>query len=414
MPSRILLQRVGPYALIRTLAWLRACAIGGQCVAVLACALWLRLPIPLLPLLCGIGVLGRPWAASETEAIAHVAVDTAVLGVLLYFTGGADNPFVTLLLVPIALTAAALSARAILAVATLAGAAYVGLLLWHRPLPLEPSAEALWLPLQEAGTAVNFVITALLLGLFINRLARGLRLQQLEMQRVRERALRDEGILAIATQAAGAAHELNTPLSTMLTLLPELRREHTADAALRDDLSLLQSQVERCRSILRELVAVGKAQLSQHAEHLRVADFVHDCQERFQLLRPEAELTLQLDSATGGFVLKASPGLRHALLNLLNNALDASAQRDSSRVLLSVARNGEWLEFAVRDDGPGFGGGHAPALTLGGSQKANGLGIGLALAQATAQRLGGDVHARDLADGAEVRLRLPLERLAAR
>ena len=66
------------------------------------------------------------------------------------------------------------------------------------------------------------------------------RQQQLEVQRVRERALRDEGILAIATQAAGAAHELNTPLSTMRTLLPELRREHADDAALAEDLALLR------------------------------------------------------------------------------------------------------------------------------------------------------------------------------
>ncbi len=273
MPHRAA-QRIGPFALARTLAWLRLCAIAGQSVAVLVCAWWMQLEIPLLPLLVGIGLLAvfsvfaawrlsQPWPVGEWETIGHIAVDTLVLGYLLYCTGGASNPFVTLLLVPIALSAAALSVRSILAVSALAGIAYLVLLYWHVPLPMPmPMHDESHggFSLHVAGMGVNFVISALLLGFFINRLAHALRIQQLEVQRVRERALRDEGILAIATQAAGAAHELNTPLSTMRTLLPELRREHAGDALLAEDLKLLEGQVDRCRTILREMRS-RKAQL---------------------------------------------------------------------------------------------------------------------------------------------------------
>jgi two-component system, sensor histidine kinase RegB len=133
MPHRSA-QRIGPFALARTLAWLRLCAIAGQSVAVLVCAWWMQLGIPVLPLLVGIGLLAvfsvfaawrltQPWPVREWETISHIAVDTLVLGYLLYFTGGASNPFITLLLVPIALSAAALSVRAILAVSALAGVA---------------------------------------------------------------------------------------------------------------------------------------------------------------------------------------------------------------------------------------------------------------------------------------------------
>ena len=409
--------RIGPFALTRTLAWLRLCAIAGQSVAVLVCAWWMQLRIPLLPLLLGIGVLavfgvfaawrlGKPWPVREVETVGHIAVDTLVLGYLLYFTGGANNPFVTLLLVPIALGAAALSVRALLAVSVLTSIAYVILLNWHVPLPLPTYSE-----LHVAGMGVNFAITAVLLGFFINRLAHAVRLQQLEVQRVRERALRDEGILAIATQAAGAAHELNTPLSTMRTLLPELRREHADDAPLAEDLALLEGQVDRCRTILREMVAFGKAQLSQEPERLSVAQFIHGCLERFQLLRPEAELTLELDPFTAETVLRTPPGLRHALINLLNNAVDASASRDSRAVALRVSRTGGWLQLSVGDDGPGYAasGERAP---LGQSQKQSGLGIGLALAEATAERLNGELIARNTGHGAEMSLRLPLAVIA--
>jgi two-component system sensor histidine kinase RegB len=422
MPQRSV-QHIGPFALTRTLAWLRLCAIAGQSVAVLVCAWWMQLQIPLLPLLLGIGLLAvfsvfaawrlaQPWPLREWEAVCHIAFDTLVLGYLLYFTGGASNPFITLLLVPIALSAAALSASAVLAVAALAGVAYVILLYSHVPLPLPlNTGSPNRFSLHVAGMGVNFVIMALLLSFFISRLAHVLRLQQLEVQRVRERALRDEGILAIATQAAGAAHELNTPLSTMRTLLPELRREHADDATLAEDLALLEGQVDRCRTILREMVTFGKAQLSQEPERLSVRAFIHGCQERFQLLRPEAELALTLDEATARIVLRTPPGLRHALLNLLNNAIDASAIKQSHAVALQVSRDGDWIQFSVLDHGPGFDA--TGELTLiGYSQKQTGLGIGLALAEATAERLDGELIARNAEHGAEVCLRLPLAVIA--
>ncbi|BBD80785.1 ATP-binding protein [Aerosticca soli] len=413
-------SRLGPAAFARTLAWLRLCAVAGQCVAVLVCAFWMKLAIPLLPLMVGIGTLavfavfaawrlGQPWPVREWETLGYVAVDTLVLGYLLYFTGGATNPFINLLLVPIALSAAALSGIGVLAVALLAGLAYL-ILLWHYvPLPLPPHQG---FALHVIGMGVDFVITALLLGFFIHRLAHALRTEQLQVQRARERALRDAGILAIATQAAGAAHELNTPLGTMCTLLPELRREHAGDATLVADLQLLETQVERCRGILREMVAFGKAQLARTPERMTLERLVHGCRERFQLLRPEAELTIALDADLAGLTLDVPAGLRHALINLLNNAAEASAQRGSHAVALQIRREDAWLAFCVRDHGPGFAAGQSPSL--GASGKQTGLGLGLALAEATAERLQGELVTGNHADGAEVCLRLPLAAIEVR
>jgi two-component system, sensor histidine kinase RegB len=425
MPYRQLKQHIGPFALARTLAWLRLCAIAGQSIAVLVCSWWMHIDIPTLSLLLGIDMLAvfavfaawrikQPWPVREWETVCHIAADTLVLGYLLYFTGGASNPFVTLLLVPIALSAAALSVRAVLAVAAIAGTAYLVLLQWNIPLPAhEWMHHDHGVSLLVAGMGVNFVITALLLGFFINRLARAVQLQQLEVQRVRERALRDEGILAIATQAAGAAHELNTPLSTMRTLLPELRREHASDAALDEDLQLLEGQVERCRTILREMVSFGKTQLSQEPEQLALSTFIHGCVERFKLLRPEADFELHVEPNLESVILRTPPGLRHALLNLLNNAVDASALQNSQSVALEVRRDDRWLEWIVRDRGPGFTPTGSPAV-IGQSGKLSGLGIGLALAEATAERLAGELIAANTENGAEMRLRLPMAVIARR
>jgi two-component system sensor histidine kinase RegB len=157
------------------------------------------------------------------------------------------------------------------------------------------------------------------------------------------------------------------------------------------------------------MVAVGRAQMADHAETMSLEHFVWRCLDRFQLLRPEAEVGLNLASADAGMPILVPSGLQHALLNLLNNALDASAQRDSAQVEFSARRGARTLEFAVRDHGPGFTDRGRASDTLGVSGKDHGLGIGLALAEATAERLGGLLDAGDARDGgAEIRLRLPL------
>jgi len=402
-----------------TLAWLRLCAVAGQMLTVLVVALGMHLPIPVAGLAFGIGALFvfallvfwrllRPWPVTAAEAVAHIAVDIAALGWLLYLTGGATNPFVTLLVMPIALAATALPLASVAIVALLAAACYGLLIPLHVPLPvLHPQGSGDF-NLHIAGMAINFVITAAALAFFITRLARALRLRESEIQRERERALRDEGILAIATQAAGAAHELNTPLSTMRTLLAELKREHANEHALADDLALLAGQAERCRDILRELVAVGSRQLAGTPQHLALAEFVHDCEVRFHLLRPEVELATSTESDAATRTIEAEPSLRHALINLLSNAADASLGAGSPRVELRVAANADQVEFGIRD----FGAGIDTALVARSafqSNKRDGLGLGLALANATAERLGGALSAEVQADGGLLqRLRVPL------
>lgn len=401
-----------------TLAWLRLCAVSGQALTVVAVAAVLDLPIPLVPLACGIAALAafglfafwrlrQPWPVSFSEAFGHIVVDIAVLTFLLYCTGGATNPFVSLLVMPIALAAAALPLRYVVAVALLASAAYLALIPWHLPIPSLHATPSGRFNLHVAGMAVNFGVTAGVLAFFISRLARALREAEAEAQREHERALRDEGILAIATQAAGTAHELNTPLSTIRTLLAELRREQ-AEGPLAGDLDLLIGQAERCRDILRELVAIGRRQLAGTPQRLPLSEFVRDCESNFHLLRPEVELRISIGEEAEARIIEAAPNLRHAVINLLSNAADASLAAGSSEVELGVVAGRELAELFVRDYGQGSK--IAPGTgTAFQTSKRDGLGLGLALAHATAERLGGDLTAEALADGGWLqRLRVPL------
>jgi two-component system sensor histidine kinase RegB len=426
------MKSYNPRALAMTLAWLRVCAVVGQFFTVIVVANLFGLPIAQTELLAGVAVLAafdvfvwwrlrQPWPVGESEVVAHLAVDTGVLCYLLYLTGGATNPFVSLYIVPIALAAMTLPGRYLAASVGFACLAYLAGLLWHQPLPdaMDHAAHGLLVEAQHdfnlhvAGMAVNFAISAALLGFFIRRLAHDLRAREAVMQRERERALRDEGILAIATQAAGAAHELNTPLSTIRTLIGELHREHAADVALSGDLALLAGQADRCRDILRELVAVGRAQLAEQATMQTLQEFVTDCSERFHLLRPATDLDVVVEETTTSTPLQIVPALRHAILNLLNNAADASALAASGKVEFSAKYIPGGIAIEVRDYGPGL---PQAVIEAGGmdfvSAKRDGLGLGLALTNSTIERLNGTLHIDAPPGGGTLtRLVLPLSTL---
>jgi two-component system sensor histidine kinase RegB len=415
----------GSRQLLRTLAWLRLCAIGGQALTVVFVAVWLQMDIPVRALFAGIGVLAAfsPIAfwrlrsqtqVSATESILHITIDTVVLGYLLYLTGGATNPFISLLVMPITLAATALPLRSVTIVAALAVATYLLLMRSYVPLPEAVAVDRLsGFNVQLTGMAISFAITAGLLGYFIARLARALRAQQAEAELERERALRDEGILAIATQAASTAHELNTPLSTMRTLLGELGREHADDPALSEDIDLLVGQADRCRDILRELVKVGSNHLAGVAEWTSVANLGDSTRDAFSLLRPEIEVDYAIDAAIGERRIAVVPALHHAIINLLNNAADASLANGEMRVQMRIRGGAGMLELFVCDRGQAIAAVLQPSAGLRfESTKRDGLGLGLALAKATAERFGGTLTAEAAeSGGTRQRLRLPLATL---
>lgn len=406
-------------ALAITIAWLRPGAALGQLLAIGAAIAWLRITLPLAPLLAGIALmaLATPLAfwrlhdarpVGEFEAIGHVAFDVVLLAWPLYFTGGASNPFITLLLLPVALSAAALSVRGTAVVVALTATLYAVLIFRHVALPDISVHGGQGFGLHLTGMAINFGISILLLAVLIGRMRAALNSQREATQRLRERLTRDEGILAIATQAADAAHQLNTPLSTLRTLLPELERGREADPALREDVRVMTGEVERCRTILRGMVEYGRQQLAGTTQATTLGDYVDASADRFRLLRPEAALAVTVAPPQRSQRIEVQPGLAHALLNLMQNALDASRQNASSSVTLAAGLRDGKLEFIIGDRGNGLPDGRLGEVVAAPSAKPDGLGIGLSLARSAVERMHGELTATSDARGTRVSIRLPV------
>lgn len=401
-----------PGSACTTLVALRWFSAAAQAVAVAIVAFGFGVPLPLWPMTAAIALLAafnlyamrRARCADEptpAEVFAHIAVDVAVLAFLIGCSGGPANPFTSLFLLPIAFAALALPQRWIYATAALCGLGYALAGAFGRPLPHVHALAMDGFDLHLWGMAVNFVLSAAVFAYFLARMAAQRRERMAELARLRERFARDEGILALATHAASVAHELNTPLATLLLALDELDARDDLPEAVDEDIALLRTLAETCRDRVRELARA--ARLGEEVDLETVVS-------RWHLLRPAVALEREA-TLTDGVRVDAAVG--HLLRVLLDNAADATADAGAAagdaRVRLGLRREEAWLVGWVRDRGPGLSPQQVFSTGLRGSSKPEGLGVGLALSRAALERLGGELRVETAAgEGACVYFRVPL------
>lgn len=401
---------------LRLLTDLRWLAVAGQPIAIVAAISGVGMPFAPGPLWAGVLALllfnlwaqwrcHRAAAAGPIELALHLTVDLGVLTWQLYWSAGTANPFVSLYLVPIALVAVALPLRWVLAVGLAACAAYLVLALFAPGWPHMHGARALQLDLHLWGMGANFLLSALLFTVALRYLAAALGERERELSRLRERAARNEGIVALGAHAAALAHALNTPLGSMQLILDDLQLA-AADNAAQEDLGTLRQLAAECRARVHALVAHAQ---SVESRPVPAGEFFGDIVERWRLLRPA--LRLQVSGLDPGLPrIRPEPLLEHLLLALLNNAADASQEAGSEDLGLALAAEGESLVLRVRDRGPGLGSAAAQRLqSLFATTKPQGLGLGLALSHATVEHFGGALHLRAHPEGgSEAEVRLPL------
>jgi len=425
---------------LRRLVVLRAIEVVGQTVVTAVAAYGIGLALPttcLFALSAGLALVNmltwwrlyQPWPVTDAELMANLVVDIGVLTALLYFSGGSTNPFVTLYLLPLSIAAAMLPARYTWALVGITLTYYSMLLFVYVPLPHETSSLG-WLStmlpasggehamhggqadfgLHVLGMWFNFAVSAGLIAWFVARMAHSLRERDRQLAQAREAALRNEQLIALGMLAAGAAHELGTPLATMAVIAHELERDHAADPALVQDVHLLRTQTEACKDILTRLTAAAGETRAGPVAGVSCEHYLRQLIERWQLLRPQIVLDMHYAGAQPAPVIAAERTLEQALLNLLNNAADVSPA--------GIELEGSWTEtqltIEIRDRGPGLSEevaqrvGQAFFTTKG----PRGLGIGLFLANASIERYGGEVNLFNRKGGGTcVRVNLPLHAL---
>ncbi len=388
---------------LETMVTIRWLAILGQTVAVCAVAFVLDYALPLSACLALIAIsawlnvfLRLRYRASyrlpDLAALALLAYDILQLSLLLYLTGGLQNPFSVLLVVPVVVSAATQSPRQILPLGCLTGLATTLLVFFHLPLPWIETG-ALNLPLVYlAGTWVAIVSTLVFTAMYAYRVADEARKLSDALAATELVLQREQHLSTLDGLAAAAAHELGTPLATIALVSKEMMRELPHESPLYEDASLLRSQAERCRQILQKL-----SSLSEEGDDHIGRQPLSSLMEEVAAPHRDFGVTLSVSpgATVGEPVFARNAGIQYGLGNLLENAVDFA----TSRVEFVADWDQVSITVTIRDDGPGFAANMIervgePFLTTrrrDPEATGGGLGLGLFIAKTLLERSGAQV-----------------------
>ena len=331
------------------------------------------------------------------EPFFALATDILFISLIVLFTGGTSNPFSSSILVPLAVAVAILPKNQSLILVICSIIAYG---LWTFNMD-EHAHHHTSFELHLYGMWINFCVSAVLLYIFIAYAMTQLKQNELLLRNAREKILKDEQLVGIATLTASTAHSLGTPLSTMSILLEDVK---TGEELNESDLGLLKKQIMVCKSYLNGLVnAVKKGKVVDYS-HIPVEDLLNQLREHINLLFPIASVSF---AAKKGLALKRIPfsqTLFFAIANLIDNAIQSA----ENQVTIELYGDSK-LIMKIIDDGPGIT--KDVMENLGQpfiSSKSEGLGVGIFLTNSTIEQAGGTLSIMSNPEGGSiVELRIP-------
>jgi two-component system, sensor histidine kinase RegB len=341
-----------------TLVRLRWLAIIGQTTAVLAVyfgfgftlPIWACLAVIALSAWLNVALRLRFQITQRLEpdrAAWLLAFDIAELAVLLFLTGGLQNPFAYLFLAPVLLSATALPPRFTLMLGAFAMACATVLVFAHYPLPWDSEDPLQLPPIYMIGVWLSILLAIGFIGVYAWQITEESR-QLADALAATELVLaREQHLSQLDGLAAAAAHELGTPLSTITVIAKELENAIAADAPHGDDVRLLREQATRCRTILAKLTELSST--GEPFDRTPLSSLIEE------VVAPHRNFGVAIDVTTppgrnSEPVSARNPAIVYGLGNLLENAVDFA----HSRVVVATQWDEEFVEVTISDDGPGF------------------------------------------------------------
>lgn len=401
---------------LHTVSLTRWVAVIGQLFTVLFVHFSLGITLPLVALLPAILLsalinlaLGLGLKATtrlpERSAASLFAFDILQLCYLLALTGGVQNPFAALILVPMALAASTLDIRSTIGITVLALLCIAILALSSGSLPWRDGG--LTLPaLYRVGGWASLSMATMLIAVFAWSIAEEARQRSEALTATQMALAREQRMSALGGQAAAVAHHLGTPLGTINIIAKELVRELPSGSPLAEEAADLLAQAVRCRELLAELGHRDEAAEHQQFARAPFTTLLDDIADEFARPGVEVDVLVERVDDTLEPQVILSPELRHSLCNLIDNAIQFA--RNEVRIVLRPARS--TLTLVIEDDGPGF----PPEVLdwlgepfLSTRRDKGGLGLGIFIANTLLARTGAKVHFDNTQRGARVTISWP-------
>jgi len=398
------------------LSWLvrlRWVAIAAQIITLSFAFQLIDQPYMVLPILTGVigtlvlanlymmRILAANEAVPEGRLLLQLGIDVAALTAFFLLAGGPENTFTSLYLVHVAMGSVMLSTERATILSTLVLTCYCSLFFYHLPLHFERhTLDAT--SLQQIGAVLSFTITLVSVAGFTLGLSRSLRERKQALLESRDRTARIDRLRSVGTLAAGAAHELNTPLSTIGLRLRRVLRRHT-DPDTGADVQVMRDQLKRCTRVVDQLLVGAGDPSAAGIERKPLAKLVD---EGVKLWAKGSSLEVQVDDKSRGAVVELPRiAFVQALINLLENAREAQeAIRHSEPLHIAIWTEPQRGMIALRDRGCGL---PTEANQVGEpffTTKKSGTGLGVFVARQVADGAGGGLSYQSAPSGGTIAL----------
>ena len=418
------------YVRLDTILRLRWLAVLGQLAAIFIVAQGLEFDVPIVPCLTIVSLSALLNLALQIAfntmrrlepaySAALLALNIVELAGLLYFTGGLENPFSFLFLVPVLISATVLPVRLTMALGMLAVACASVLVFFHLPLPWDADEPLVLPPIYLLGVWLSIVLAIGVTSLYAFQVTEEARKLSDALAATELVLAREQHLTQLDGLAAAAAHELGTPLSTIFLILRELEKS-VQEGPLAGDLKTLREQTQRCRDILGKITQLSAT--GAPFDRMKLSTLIEET------VAPHRDFGIAIKvriavAGTAEPVGSRNPAILYGVGNILENAVDFAR----STVEVNAWWNNDTVEIVISDDGPGI----PPDLlkrigepylsrrrnVTDAQSEHQGLGLGVFIARTLLERTGAKVSFsnRIFPDhGAVVQIAWPRQRFEAR
>lgn len=355
---------------------------------------------------------GHELANLHRVALALMLLDLVTLTAMLYVSGGVGNPFSFFYFVNLAVGGVMIRRWAAWGLTVTAVAGYVVLLIDSVPVAGLNTFTPSGFDTQTWGLLLAFSTCATVVTYFVTRTAGELKQRNRQLLHTQAAQAASHRLEGLTTLAAGAAHELATPLSTIDVIVRELSR-HLEDCekpeSVDTDLRLIDAQLEMCRQILQRMRSAAGDSMAHRWDRTTVGDLIDTTLEGIRDPH-RVEVKDGTEAVESQTLWVPQEAVAQAVRNLIHNGLDASGE--NGRVLVEPRLVGERLQLSVLDSGQGMseevlGRAFDPFFTT--KEPGRGIGLGLFLTRNVISQLGGELEFRsEVGQGTEAIVTIPL------
>ena len=285
---------------------------------------------------------------NNIESTILLFYDVIQLSVLIYLTGGVTNPFIIFIIVPaiISSTLLNLASTFFLSIITIISM----LLLTFNYYPL-PSAGDIHFHVPDYyifSIPTALVVVLIFLNYFGFRFGFEARKRGNALNRLEHILAKEQELESIGHQAAAAAHSLGTPLSTIIVIAKEMKKETPKNADLNKDIDTLLEQAKKCGEILKN-ISQNKIVDDDYVMNISLQDLLYEISKSFEQISKK-KINLDMTKSNKKIPIKRSAEITYGIRNFVGNAVKFSKKK----IDINLISENDFTTVQISDDGPGF------------------------------------------------------------